>query len=314
MATVPKGTDLVADGAWPFQRHCGGIFMTETDSYWWYITLKGPAGQGEVLQSLAEASGCIGSEEDDKPSAVELRAYYRSNYDLGHWMEQLTPLMSEWPEVSVYDMGRLENRQWHALSLEAFPPLNIGERFVVLAPWHRGKEPEGRIPLYINPGSAFGTGYHESTQNVLSLMEKNLSPGAAVADIGCGSGILSIAAAKLGAGVVYARDLDPAVMDEVRSNLELNDLGDVPVHVEEGDLLNGFDKVVDLLVANILLEPLLKMIPQVPEAIGDAGIAIFSGLTVRERDIFVSALSRSGLTVVEEVSSDDWLGLAVKKG
>lgn len=290
--------------------------MTETESYWWYITLKGPSGQGEVLRSLAEASGCIGSEEEDRSSSptVELRAYYRSNHDLGDWMERLAPLVAQWPEISVHDMGKIENRQWYALSLEAFPPLNVGDRFVVLAPWHRGKEPEERIPLYINPGSAFGTGYHESTQNVLSLMERYLKPGMAVADIGCGSAILSIAAVKLGAGTVYARDLDPSVMTEATSNIALNDLDRGGILLEEGDLLNDFEHSVDLLVANILLEPLLDLVPHVSSALKPSGVALFSGLTLSERGRFEEALAHAGLVVVDQVISDQWLGLAVTRG
>lgn len=284
--------------------------MADTDSYWWYITLKGLPGQGEVLRSLAEASGCIGSEEDDRPQSVELRAYYRSNHDLGHWVELLTSLIDGWQDISIRDMGKIDNRHWGKQCMEAFPPLNIGEKFVVLAPWHRGKEPEGRIPLYINPGSAFGTGYHESTQNVLTLMERYLKKGGTVADIGCGSAILSIAAAKLGAGKVYARDLDPAVMAEAVSNMDLNGLRAGTVDVAVADLLKGFVHKVDLLVANILLEPLLEMIRDVPGVLNPSGIAIFSGLTLNEKDRFETGLGEAGLAVVDCAVGEDWCALA----
>ena len=124
--------------------------------------------------------------------------------------------------VTISDMGKIENRPWHTEWMDAFPPLNVGEHLVVMAPWHAGKEESGRLPVFIYPGSAFGTGYHQSTQAVLTLLERYLKKGDAVADIGCGSAILSIAALKMGAAIAYARDLDPSVVDEaVRSAVHL---------------------------------------------------------------------------------------------
>lgn len=285
--------------------------MADTESYWWYITLKGLSGQGEVLRSLAEASGCIGSEEDDRPDSVDLRAYYRSNFDLGHWVEILKSLTRNWQDITIKDMGKLENRHWRKQCMEAFPPLNVGENFVVLAPWHRGKEPEGRTAIYINPGSAFGTGYHESTQNVLTLMEKHLKKGSVVADIGCGSGILSIASAKLGASKVFAVDLDPAVLTEVASNADLNGVAPGLIEISEGDLLKGFHEKVDMLLANILLEPLLEMIKDVPKALNPGGTAIYSGITLKEKARFLEGLEKAGLSVLDQSQGLDWCALAV---
>jgi len=284
-----------------------------TDGFWWYVTLEGGPGSEEVLASLAEMSGSIGSEESVAGNSVHVRAYFRASQDLGFWVERLEEALSPWPEIKIADMGKIENKQWHTDWKDAFPPLPVGERLVELAPWHKGTEPEGRTPLYIYPGSAFGTGYHESTQIVLTLMEKLSIDGAEGADIGTGSGILAIAAVKMGASRVRARDLDPAVLSEVRHNLELNDIGPGRVELEEGNLLDGMEGPVDLLTANIIIEPLLDMLPSVPGILGEGGRALFSGLLAKEREKFSSALGEQGLRIVDELVINDWWGVVAER-
>lgn len=283
-----------------------------TDSFWWYVTLEGRPGSEEVLASLAEMSGSIGSEEMSKEASQLLRAYFRSSQDLGFWLERLGGALEPWPEVRIADMGKIENRQWHTEWKEAFPPLAVGEGLVVLAPWHRGSEPEGRLPLYIYPGSAFGTGYHESTQIVLTLLERSPVSGTRVADIGSGSGILAIAALKLGASHVLARDHDPAVISEIKHNIGLNEISLDEVDLDEGNLLDGLKEEVDLLMANIVIEPLLEMLPSVPRLLKKEGRAIFSGLLAKERARFSTAIEGAGLRVVDELVIGDWWGVSVE--
>jgi ribosomal protein L11 methyltransferase len=186
-----------------------------------------------------------------------------------------------------------------------------------MAPWHRGKEPEGRIPLYINPGSAFGTGYHESTQVTLELMERYFASREAgavgdVIDVGTGSGILSIAALKLGALRAVSRDLDPAVLGEARNNFGLNSVDMDRATIEEGDLLAGVDGTFDLVLANILIEPLVRMLPDVRKVLKPGAVAIFSGMIHKERGDFLPALEKAGLVVVEELLREDWWGVTAK--
>jgi len=280
------------------------------DSFWWYVTLEGGPGTEEVLASLAEMSGSIGSEESVRGDSVLLRAYYRTSQDLGFWVGRLEEALDPWPEIRVADMGKIENKQWHTDWKEAFPPLPVGEKLVVLAPWHKGTEPPGRTPLYIYPGSAFGTGYHESTQIVLSLLEKLDLTGATAADIGTGSGILAIAAVKMGAERVKARDLDPAVLSEVRHNLELNRTDPGLVELEEANLLDGMDEPVDLVTANIIIEPLLEMLPSLGALLKPGGRALFSGLLEKERGRFSAALEEYGLSIADELAIGDWWGVS----
>ncbi|MDD4160123.1 MAG: 50S ribosomal protein L11 methyltransferase [Synergistaceae bacterium] len=287
--------------------------MKKNDSYWWYITLAANDGQEEVLFSIADISGSIGTELQELPSGgIKLRSYYRSSEDLHFWKAKLIDSMKEWNDIKIDDFGKIENQPWNVAAEEAFPPLPVGKSMVVLAPWHKGTEPEGLIPLYINPGSAFGTGYHESTQIVLELMEDFVKPGMTTADIGTGSGILTICAVKLGAEKSYARDIDPAVIEEVNKNFELNGLDPSRIDLATGDLLDGFRHRADVLTANILLDPLKTMIGQVPKVIGREGIAIFSGMLITERESFLEALDKAKMIIVKEHTKGDWWGVAAK--
>lgn len=284
------------------------------DNFWWFITLTGPAELEEVLSSAAEASGCIGSLVTPRGDAVDVQIYYRSSQDLGDWLKTLSPYLEEWDPVEIKDMGKIENQPWNTQWMEAFPPLNVGEKLVVMAPWHAGKEESGRLPVFIYPGAAFGTGYHESTQAVLTLLERHVRKGDVVADIGCGSAILSIAALKMGAENAYARDLDSTAVEEaVRNTLELNGIASSRLDVAVGDLLKGFEHKVDLVLANILFEPLSAMLPDVAGVLNDGGRAIFSGMLRGEADIFKTRLEENGLRLIDEVQLEDWVGLAVEK-
>ena len=288
--------------------------MPKTDDFWWYVTLSGPSGMEDVLSSAAEDSGCIGSLTTSRGDSVDLQVYYRANQDLGEWLKVLNTYLEPLDGVTISDMGKIENRPWHTEWMDAFPPLNVGEHLVVMAPWHAGKEESGRLPVFIYPGSAFGTGYHQSTQAVLTLLERYLKKGDAVADIGCGSAILSIAALKMGASLAYARDLDPSVVSEaVRNTLELNGLPAEKLDIAVGDLLKGFDHKVDLLMANILFEPNKALLPDVSRALNDGGRAIFSGMVKAEGEQFKTLLEQNGLRLIDEVYFDDWCGLAAEK-
>ena len=287
--------------------------MKKDDSYWWYITVSADDDQEEILFSIADISGSIGTELQELPlGGIKLRMYYRSSEDLHVWKARLIDAIKDWISIKIVDFGKIENQPWNVASQEAFPPLPVGKTMVVLAPWHKGTEPEGLMPLYINPGSAFGTGYHESTQIVLELMEEFVKPGMTTADIGTGSGILTICAVKLGAEKAYARDIDPAVIEEVNRNYELNGLNPAKIDLATGDLLNGFKHKVNILTANILLDPLTTMLDQVPRVIGREGMAIFSGMLVTEREIFIPALEKAGMKVVRELEKGDWWGVAAK--
>ena len=216
--------------------------------------------------------------------------------------------------IEISRCYKTENQKWETLHYDAFPPLPVGKKLMVMAPWHEKEAmPEGRMPIYIFPSSAFGTGYHESTQIALSLLEGAVRKDDVILDVGTGTGILFIAALKLGASKAIARDIDPATLSEARRNMNLNGINANVCDLSEGDLLKGFTGQVNVLTANILLNPNLTLLPDVKKVLKPKGFAIFSGMTHVESYMFISVLNSSGLMIEREMKIGDWWGCRAVK-
>lgn len=156
--------------------------------------------------------------------------------------------------LPAFRVSRLEHQDWVRASQAQFEPLTVGKRLWIGASWHRA--PPGRIAVRIDPGLAFGTGSHPSTRLALAFLDGAIRGGESVLDYGCGSGILAIAAAKLGAARVDGVDVDPQAVETTRANARANG---VEMNAVLPDALSGGD--YDLVLANILAQPLIVLAP-----------------------------------------------------
>ena len=111
--------------------------MKPEEGYWWYITIEMADGNEEALLSLADLSGSIGSEFIETSGKSVLKSYYRSTKSLEYWLGRVQETTEPWPAVNIVDMGKIENKNWHKTWKDAFPPLEVGEKLVVMAPWHK---------------------------------------------------------------------------------------------------------------------------------------------------------------------------------
>ena len=225
----------------------------------------------------------------------------------------LAKLKEERPEAAplLMTMDGVEDADWENNWRAFYKPMEIGERLIVVPDWETA-DPKGRVELRLEPGLAFGTGSHATTRLCLTALENYVKPGMRLADLGCGSGILSIAALLLGAGEAFACDIDEKAVDIAYANAALNGVGKDRYTVRAGDILTdaGLQSELgggyDIVVANIVADVILALAPAAGRLLKPGGRFIASGI-IDEREAEVrGALERHGFTVLEASRSEGW--------
>lgn len=195
-----------------------------------------------------------------------------------------------------------------------FKPLPVGEKLLICPSWETADNPDGRKLLSIDPGMAFGTGGHDTTRLVLEALERHVTDGCDFLDIGCGSGILSIAACLLGAGSALGVDIDALAVRTAKENGELNGLTEPKYTILKGDLAKDVSGKYPVIAANIVADAIIALSPAVPALLADGGVYIVSGIIdSREQDV-LAALASCGFAVVERRAHGGWLCLVAKRG
>ena len=195
-----------------------------------------------------------------------------------------------------------------------FKPLPVGDKLLICPSWETADNPDGRCLLSIDPGMAFGTGGHDTTRLVLETLERHVADGCDFLDIGCGSGILSIAACLLGAGSALGVDIDALAVRTAKENGELNGLTEPKYTILKGDLAKDVSGKYPVIAANIVADAIIALSPAVPALLADDGVYIVSGIIdTREQDV-LAALAACGFTVVERHAHGGWLCLVTKRG
>ena len=217
------------------------------------------------------------------------------------------------------EVGVLPDTNWEESWKDNYPPQPIGESLIVLPYW-MAEETDGRKPIILDPGLTFGTGAHPSTQMVMEAMEQQVQPGMSCLDLGSGSGILSIAALRLGAKSAIGVDIDPKAEDIARENAQYNGFaapeftaltGNVTEDTELMDRLAA--GTYDLVLVNIVADVIIGLAPVLPHFLGEHSTVICSGiLDTRLADV-TAALEQAGLTVTSQRSREDWRCVTAKR-
>lgn len=221
----------------------------------------------------------------------------------------------EYGSLEVTSLG-MKEEDWAENWKQYFKPLTVGDKILILPEWETLSEPTDRTVFTVNPGMSFGTGSHHTTQLCIKEMEKYITPGMSVLDLGCGSGILSIIALLLGAGNATAVDIDPnavdiAVQNAKRNQIDLNTYRTFAGNVtcDEALFASISNQQYDIILANIVADVIIGMKPFVPSLLKKGGTFITSGIIKDRADEVVAHYEKTGFTLVNRQEQGDWVAL-----
>lgn len=221
--------------------------------------------------------------------------------------------LAELAPPAQHEIRQLADQDWVGASQAQFTPIPVGDRLLITPSWHLDSLPAdpgthgaGRITIVLDPGLAFGTGSHPTTHMCLQWLAEHLQPGQRVIDYGCGSGILAIAAAKLGAAEVVGVDIDPQAVTSTLANAQAN-----AVRIEARLSSEPAPAPADVVVANILSNPLKVLAPMLSALVRPGGYLVLAGLLDRQADEVAAAYPALNLSVYLE--RDGWACLAGPK-
>lgn len=209
-------------------------------------------------------------------------------------------------------MDEVNEEDWANNWKAYFKPLPVGQRLLIRPTWEKVEDAGGRQVLSIDPGMAFGTGGHDTTRLVLEMLESYITPQTDLLDVGCGSGILSIAALLLGARAAVGVDIDPLAVKTAEENGRINGFAPPRLIVRQGDLVEKVEGRYGVVTANIVADAIIALSPAIPRFLTPEGVYIVSGIIdTREADV-AAALAACGFTVTERREHGGWLCLCCR--
>ena len=289
--------DLVLEDQAEFET-----FLEGNKAYWDYID--------EDLRQKLQGLSCIKLylEDTDEAGMQRLRSLLetlRQRPDLGALALTVSPL----PETD-----------WEESWKDNYPPQEMGSTLVVLPYWMADADTQGRLPVILDPGLTFGTGAHPTTQMVVEAMEQLLPQGGSCLDLGSGSGILSIAALRLGAGSAIGVDIDPKAEDIARENAAYNGFAAPEFTALTGNVTEDkelMDRLAagtyDLVFVNIVADVIIGLAPVLPHFLEEHSTVICSGILDTRLSDVTAALEQAGLVVTSQRSREDWRCVTAKR-
>lgn len=257
---------------------------------------------------------------DFDPKISKITGYLPDDDDFDRKLDRIKSGIDQIPQFGLdpgeyqINTSSVKEEDWATAWQAFYKPTKIGDRVVIVPIWEDYKPSDQEVIVKMDPGMAFGTGTHETTQLCTRALDKYIKDSECVYDIGCGSGILSIIAAKLGAAKVVGVDVDPVAVDAALADVKLNDLQN-KVEIKEGDLLDVIPKgqQADLVVSNILAEVIIRLIESIRMYLKEDGLFISSGIIEKYVDDVKDSLIAHGFEILEVDNQGEWYAVVAKK-
>ncbi|SFQ75800.1 ribosomal protein L11 methyltransferase [Psychrobacillus psychrotolerans] len=254
-----------------------------------------PVDGVRVKAYLAETSFLLETVEEIKLAINNLTNF---DIDLGH---------------NVVSVQEVDEEDWATAWKKYYHPVKISNRFTIVPTWEDYERVNtDELIIELDPGMAFGTGTHPTTVMCLQALEKTVQTDSSVIDVGTGSGVLSIGAAKLGASKIHALDLDEVAVRSAIENIALNKVDHI-VRVTHGNLLDNVDEQADIVVANILAEIIMTFTDDAFTIVKEGGLFITSGIIATKKDDVRESLQHAGFEIEEVMMMEDWVTIISRK-
>lgn len=301
--TIHEAVELVANIM--HELGAGGVIIEDPEDF--ELGLEGLEDQIEITT-------------DNFPEeAVYVKAFFPTNSYLLETIEQIKAELSKLRDFGInigegsIFIAEVHEDDWSSNWKQYYKPISISDKFLIAPVWENFElENPDQMVIKLDPGMAFGTGTHPSTVMCLQALEKTVKGNEKVIDVGCGTGVLSIAAAKLGAKSVLALDLDEVAIESTKLNIGINNVANI-IEVKQNNLLNEINHDTDIVVANILAEVIVEFTNDVARVLKRGGIFITSGIIQAKADLVKESLEKAGMQVIDTITNEDWVALIAKK-
>ncbi len=303
--TTSEGSEVIADVLWGYTNY--GVAISDVKDvialqqnkamYWDYIDESLTNDRCDVLVKAFIPL------EDTETTAPKIRADIEKAAENG----------KEFIDFGSLEITRrvVEGDDWLEIWRKHFRPLHIGASVVIVPEWIDYDKEDGEVIIKLDSNMAFGTGEHETTSMCLKLLQDYLKEGDVCIDVGCGSGILGIAAVKLGAKLAYLTDIDDIAVKSAKHNC-LNNGVSAKAVVAHSDLLNDAEIKGDIMLANITGEILCRLAPSIPKNLKNGGTLILSGIIESRLDMVIKAFTAQNLKLEKKVKEGEWFALSFK--
>lgn len=277
-------------------------------SYWWSVLIP-VSGNSEIISTILFEHGAAGIHETDACLTAFFQAWTFIGAD-----EAIRTVQSWLPGRNGIRIEKIAAQNWNENWKKYFRLTRIARRIVIRPSWIRYRRKAGEAVIVIDPKMGFGTGTHETTQLMLRLMEPRMQHAARVLDIGTGSGILAIAAVKLGAQKVFGFDVEQEAVENASENIDINYCRDsVKLHCGDIDHLpKNWPKTYDMILANIQRSVIADILPEMIKRTKPGGLIILSGILKEELHMMFQLFKNHYLIPVKTLAKNEWLGFVVR--